>query len=265
MRLEQALDEFGVAERRRKRGEEGRGAALALAALREYLLEYAGHESGSDITPRDLYAFLLDYYPAEEVPDPDVALSLLDTTAAFARWLLERGERGLAPFVAEEDRLREDVPRVLTALTTLEEHLERDRLGPPLLVAEPSADRNVHEPGHPEDAPDTADDPPSEGSDLLGELGSGLDRMVRLDEVEYPDAEDDYYTITEVREDGFTVASPTREALGQPPAQVRLSLPGGLLRVGDIIHAEIAPATGGREPGGWELLNVSGIRPGGYA
>ena len=264
MRLEHALDEFGVVERRRKRGEEGRAAALAMAALREYLLEYAGHESGSDVTPRDLYAFLLDYYPSEETPDPDVALSLLDTTAAFARWLLERGERDLATFVAAEDRLREDLPRVLAALSALTEHVERDRLGPPLF-AEAPADRNTHEPGHPEDAPDTAEDSPSEGGELLGELGSGLDRMVRLDEVEYPDAEDDHYQVTEVREDGFTVASPTREALGQPPAKVHAPLPGGLLRPGDIIHAEIAPATGGREPGGWELLNVFGIRPGGYA
>lgn len=264
MRLEQALDEFGVTERRRKRGEGGREAALSLAALREYLLEYAGHETSGDLTPQDLYAFLLEYYPSEEVPDADVALSLLDTTTAFATWLLERGERGLAPFLAREDSLREDLPRVLMALSTLEEYVERDRLGPPLL-AETPADRNSHEPGHPEDAPDAPDDPPSAGGELLGELGSGLDKMVRLDEVEYPDAEDDYYTVTEVREDGFTVTSPTREALGQPPARVRAPLPGGLLRAGDIIHAEIAPSTGGREPEGWELLNVSGIRPGGYA
>jgi hypothetical protein len=264
MRLEQALDEFGVMERRRKRGEEGRGAALALAALREYLLEYSGHEGSADVTPRDLNAFLLDYYPSEESPDPDVALSLLDTTAAFARWLLERGERGLAPFVAAEDALREDLPRVLTAFAALEEHTQRDRLGPPLLAELPT-NRNSHEPGHPEDAPDEPDDPPTQGNELLGELGSGLDRMVRLDEVDYPDAEEDYYTITEVREDGFTASSPTREALGQPAAVVRVPLPTGLLRPGDIIHAEIAPATGGREPGGWELLNVFGIRPGGYA
>src|SRR6266542_4783450 len=115
MKLETALDEFGLRERRREPGEEGRPARLALAALREYLLDHAGVEEGSQVSPRDLLEFLFSYYPTQEEPEPEVAAALLEVSLGFARWLAERGERALGAFTALEDRLREDLPRALAA------------------------------------------------------------------------------------------------------------------------------------------------------
>jgi len=241
MKTETALDEFGLLERRRSRGEDGRRTVAALAALREYLVGYAGLEDAESVRAADLFQFILDYYPSEEEPDVDVALALLDASAGFARWLVERGERGAAPFLLAEDRLREDLPRVLEALAELKEHFQRNDLEPEVLL---------------EDEEDGAP---------VGAVGSGVSRVVRLDQVDYPAAEEDYFTIARVGPDSLTLTSAQREALGERPAD-NVRLPpeaAGRLRVGDIIHAEIAP--GPMESNTWELLEVFGIRPGGYA
>ena len=238
MKLQTALDEYELLQRRRRRGDEGRLAAVALGALREYLQDYSGYEATEDITPRDLFQFLLDYYPSQEEPDPEVAAALLEATAGFARWLLERGERTLAPFAVAEERLREDLPRVLEALLELKEHTHRDDLAPPVELED------------------------EEGQEPVGALGSGVSRVARLDQVDYVAAQEEYYTVRSARGAALTLQSAEREALGEPPAEP-VPVPAAAaerLRPGDIIHAEIAPG-----PEGWELLEVFGIRPGGYA
>lgn len=237
MNLPRALDEYGLHVRRRIRGDAGRLAGTAQAALREYLTDYCGLEDTAALTPGDLFAFLLDYYPAEEEPDPVGALALLDAAAGFSRWLLERDEVQTASFAAAEERLREDLSRVLAARALLHAHARRDDIAAEVPV---------------EDA--------AEGTEL-GTLGTGLTRVARLDEVDYPAAEEDRYRVVAVEPGQVTLHAATREALGEGPVGPVL-LPAGAaerLRPGDIIHAEIAPG-----PAGWELLEVLGIRPGGY-
>jgi hypothetical protein len=237
MKLDTALDEFGLLQRRRHRGEEGRRVTLALAALREYLATDAGAEDTEALKPADLIDFLLEHYPSEEQPDPEVALVLLEVCAEFALWLLERSERSLAPFAAAAERLREDLPRVMEALALLREDTRRDDLATTLSLSA------------------------EESEEQVAEMTGGLDRLVRLDEVRYHEAQMDYYTVFSLGDDTLALQSSEREALGEGVAEA-VKVPArvtGLLRVGDIVHAEIAPGTGG-----WELLEVFGIRPGGY-
>src|SRR5688572_23349735 len=89
MDLTTALDEFELLERRRHRGEDAQLRALALAALREYLVDYAGLETTENVSPDDLFTFLLEYYPTQEEPDALAALALLQSCAGFAVWLME--------------------------------------------------------------------------------------------------------------------------------------------------------------------------------
>jgi hypothetical protein len=238
MKLSQALDEFDLQQRRRRQGPEARLAATALSALREFLADYSGFDETSEISPRDLYTFLLEYYPSEEEPDAEVAMALLDGAEHLALWLVERGERSLAPFIAAAERLKTDLPRVLEAQERLREHGRRDDLAPPAELLD------------------------EEDSEPVGAIGSGVNRVARLDQIDYPAAQQDYWTIRRVETSALSLQSPQREALGEPPAEpvVVPAEAAGLLRAGDIIHCEIAPG-----PGGWELLEVFGIRPGGYA
>jgi hypothetical protein len=237
MKLDAALDEFGLLERRRHRGEMGGEGAAALAALREYLADYSGYQETTQITPRDMLDFLLEYYPSQEETEPNVALALLGAAAGFALWLVERGERNLAPFAAREEDLRRDLPRALNALALLKEHARREDLRTDL-----------------EATTENGDEAPAS-------IGSGLDRMARLDEIAYAAAEEEYYRVEEVRRDRLVLSSSERAALGQEPVEAVMvpAAAAELLRPGDIIHAEIAPG-----PEGWELLEVFGIRPGGY-
>lgn len=235
MKSAAALSEFAGQARRRDQGEAARGFAAAVDSLREYLLEYSGLEETGAIAPADLTAFLLEYYPAQEEPDVEVAAVLLQVTAGFALWLVERGERHLAPFLAAEDRLREDLARVLGALSLLKDYAHRDDLGPPVVV--------------------TAEDNGAEA----GLLDSGLNRVARLDRHDFTAADQDYFTVRSVRENSVTLHSPQRQALGEQAIEW-VDVPtaaASLLRAGDIIHAEFAPG-----PEGWELLEIFGIRPG---
>ena len=235
MKLDQALDEFGLEQRRRHRGEEGRRTAAALAALQEFLIDYSGFTETTEIQPADLLQFLLEYYPAEEEPTVEVALALLEVSAGFALWLTERGERQLAPFYAMRERLQRDLPRVLEALDLLKRHAHRDDLTMPMEVSE-----------------DGEEQP-------LGTLSSGAERVARLDQIDYTAAEQDYYRVARVTEGALVLRSEARDALGEGAAEpVTVPLEASeRLRPGDIIHAEIAPG-----PAGWELLEVFGIRPG---
>lgn len=237
MNLTQALDEFELLQRRRSPGPEGQLQALALASLREFLVDYSGFEDTQEIRPADLVNFLLDYYPSEEEPDRTVALALLEASAGFARWLVEREERGLAPFITAEFTLRDDLPRVLEAYALLKEHAGRDDLTVPA---------------------DITDD---EGEQVLGEVATQYQRIARLDQVDYTAAEQDHYVVARVDEGAVTLRSQAREVLGEGEASPVLLPPAAtkLLRPDDRIHAEIAPGSAG-----WELLDVFGVRPGGY-
>lgn len=252
MKLETALDEYGLLERRRRRGEEGQRTALALGALREYLVDHSGIEETERLSSNDLFSFLMEYYPSQEEPDPAVGLALLEVSSGFAGWLLERGERSLADFARASGRLREDLPRVMEALALLQEHARRDDLGGTVPVSEEEEEGEV------------------------GEMTSGLDRVVSLDQMDYTAAQLDYFTLEQISSQQSAIGSQSglpipnaslslrsssrdvlKEGVASPvrvPAQAA-----ALLRPGDILYAEIAPG-----PAGWELLDVFGLRPGGY-
>jgi hypothetical protein len=235
--LTTALDEYGLLLRRRTTAAEGQPAAAGLAALREFLIDFSGYESAGQVTTADLFLFLLDYYPAEEEPDPAVAAALLEVTANFARWLLEREFRGPAEFLVAEPRLREDLPRVALAFQALRAHARRDDLAPPLELLN------------------------EEQADAVASVTSGVHRLARLDQVDYPASEEDRFLVTRVEPDALTLTSPGREALAEGPLGP-VPLPEGIaehLRAGDTIHAELAPGTDG-----WEVLDVFSVRPVGY-
>jgi len=236
MKLIAALDEFSLQQRRRHRGDEGRLTMAALAALREFLVDYSGFEDTRDVSPRDLFTFLLDYYPSEEEVDVEVGLVLLETVADLALWLVERGERTLSPVVGARERLRMVLPRVLQAFDLLRAHTRRDDLAPEMALTD-------------------------EDEEPRGAIGSGVNRVVRLDELTYASSETEYWTIQAVKGAALSLQTPQRESLGEVPLQP-VQLPegaAGLLAAGDIIHAEIAPG-----PSGWEMVEVFGIRPGGF-
>ena len=237
MILEAALDEFELNQRRRYRGEEGHTNTLALAALREFLIEDTGHLETEEITPRDLYRFLFEYYPAQEDADPEVGEVLLEAVAALAEWLVERGERNLASVVARDAELHEDVPRILEAQSLLMAYARRDDL---------RAEAELTE---------------EDGEEVVGGVTSGVDRVARLDQINYDEAQLEYFTVQRVTDAGLSLTSIEREALSEGAAEPVLVPPrtAELLRGGDIIHAEIAPG-----PAGWELLEVFGVRPGGH-
>ncbi len=237
MKLEASLDEFELLQRRRLSGMDRELVVTALAALKEYLLEHVGLEETSELEDWNLFEFLLDYYPSQEEPDEGPALFLLDTASALSRWLVERGERGTALFLAAADRLREDLPRVFRALALLKDHTHPEDLGM-------SVDVGEEEEGAP-----------------LGTLSSGVERVARPGEVDYNRAEEDHFTIVATAQASVTLHSDALEALGQGtlgPVQMPAAA-AALLRPADILHAEVAP---GRN--GWELIGAFGIRPGGY-
>lgn len=237
MNVTQALDEYELLQRRRIHGDEAQLQAVAVAALREFLVDYSGYDETGEITPSDLFNFLLDYYPSEEEPDATVGMALLETTAGFARWLVERDERGLAPFVTAEFSLRDDLPRVLEVYRLLKVHAQRDSLTPPAGITD------------------------EEGEEVLAEVATQYQKLARLDQVDYTAAEQDQFTVARVDEGALYLRSDAREVLGQGlagPVLVPVEA-AKLLRPDDKIHAEVAPGSTG-----WELLDVFGVRPGGY-
>jgi hypothetical protein len=167
-----------------------------------------------------------------------VALALLEVAAGFVHWLLERGDRSLAGFARKEEHLRGDLPRVLEAYSVLREFAHQEDLTPSVPVGEEEAEEE------------------------LGTMSSGLDRVVKLDQVDYNAAQLDYYTVAKIEATTIGLESSSREVLkegiAEPvPVPARAS---ELLRIGDILYAEIAPSATG-----WELLEVFGVRPGEYA
>ncbi len=100
----------------------------------------------------------------------------------------------------------------------------------------------------------------AEGGTPLGLLSTGLTRVVRPEELDYTRAEADTFEVVEVEEQSVALLSPARRQLGEgPAAPVAVPAPAaGWLRVGDVMHVEIAPSADG-----WEILHVETVFPGG--
>lgn len=234
MDLDTALNEYELLERRRKRGEDAQIASLGMAALREYLITYSELIETSELREETLFEFLFDFYPREEDPEPEVGSVLLEVVAGLALWLLERGETSQTRFVTATETLRENVPRALAALAALRQHVARDSLATGVEAEF------------------------EEGEEEPAVASTGLDHIARLDEVDYDAAQEEYFHVRQITPAGLMLFSLEREALeeglaGPVPVPPEAA---SLLRVGDIIRAEIAPAAHG-----WELLEVFSVRP----
>jgi hypothetical protein len=245
MDLAHALDEHEQQLGTRSSRQAGTGSS-PLDLLRDYLLEYAGMTETEQIQQADLADLCARWYLSHEAADPQGALELV---AAVERWLvwLDRRDPGARAeeFRPVAQRLREDLPRAIRALRLLQAHVHR------------------------EDYPDVAAQ--SSSGEPLMLLSSGLSRVIRPGEVAYERAEEDDFRIEAIHGGHVSLQSPLGAHLGRPPLSPVLLPPevALLLRVGDTLHAEVAPAThpsgAGEEPGeAWEVLEASALFPGGY-
>ncbi len=244
MTLAELLTDHDLNIRRRHQGDDGRRLALAFAALREYLLEYAGLIETEQVTSAELFQFLLDYYPGQEEPETEVALALLDVAAGLSRRLLELGDRGTLLFAETEDLLRSELPRVIEALRLLREYTRRNDVRSEMGLAMPAEEGEEDE------------------ESIVAAATGGLDLVQDLEAVRFEEAQMDYFTVLRVddseAEGRLALASSSREILGEGIADpVRVPTAAAkLIRANDILYAEIAP---GRD--GWELLGAFALRP----
>jgi len=86
-------------------------------------------------------------------------------------------------------------------------------------------------------------------------------RVVRPAEIDYARAEEDTFEVVAVAERSVSLHTTSWQELGEMPAGPVAVPPAAarLLRIGDILHVEIAPTSGG-----WEVLNVEAVYPGGW-
>jgi hypothetical protein len=233
MDLAQALEEYR---------QERNADRAAVELLREYLTEYAEIADTAALTLDDFEQLFARWYLRREDADPEAAPGLVTGAEEWLRWLDARSPGPLAAaFAPVAERLREDLPRVLQALAGLTTYAHREDVDSSLAL-------------------DTGGDEEEESAPV-SLLSSGLSRVIRPSEVDYARAEEDHFRITALEADRAELLSPAGEQLGEPPLSPVL-LPAdvtGLLRVGDILHVEVAP-TGAA----WEVLEANRIFPGGY-
>jgi hypothetical protein len=210
--------------------------AAALRLLRKYFVEYADLSETEALSTADLEDLFVRWYLEHESADPEGALDLLEAAEAWLRWLdgRDEGRRALA-FLALAERLREDLPRAIAAHQILRTYVHRhDWQG---VAAE------------------------DEVGETLFHVSGGLTHVVRPEEVDYARAEEDHFRVEEIEGDRARIQSPAGEQLGSLGLSPLLLPPGvaPLLRVGDTLRLEVAPTVEG-----WEVLEVSGVFPGGY-
>jgi hypothetical protein len=208
-----------------------------LARLQEHLLANKTSDDACAVSGADLLAFIRDWYREGEDVTPVVAHGLVGAVQGWARWLDEQPDSSLAvPRVLSLAGLEEQLPRALRAAEALQRHARREDLGEAIPVEEAA------------------------GGSPLGTISAGLTRVVRPEEVDYDRAEEDTFELVELGERSMALLSPVRAQLNEGPA-APVNVPARavrLLRVGDILHLEIAPTAAG-----WEILNVEAVYPGG--
>jgi hypothetical protein len=233
MTLDHALDEYR--HHLRSRSGVRRGATTdATELLRAYLLAYAGLEEASALTARDLAHLFARWYPRRDEADAAAVAGLIAAVEEWLVWLDARTGGDLAlQFAPFAERLSRDLPRILEAQDLLSRHARRDDLEGDVSLGGPT----------------------------LTVLSSGLSHVIRPGEIDYAGAEEDCFRVAGLEESHAVLQTPAREQLGEPPLAPVL-LPEGvaeLLRVGDLLHVEVA--SGGA---GWEILSVTALYPGGY-
>src|SRR5206468_956631 len=155
-----------------------------------------------------------------------VAVTLLDTVRGWLGWCdATYGCRLDETFAPLYDRLRVDLPRVLEAWQLIAGRLRRSR-------REEEAEAGLS------------------GHGTVGEaslISSGINRVIRPEEIDYSAAREDYFRVEAVAEETVTLQSPTGGELGEAalgPVRVSRRV-AGLLRVGDVLYVEVAPGRGG--------------------
>jgi hypothetical protein len=235
--IEQYQQQFDVDVRSGERSEQ----VVALDLLIEFLGDYAALQQLEALTLTDLEEFFVDWYLRQPGVSAEFAVTLLDAVRAWLGWTdeayrMQHGEM----FQPLYERLREDLPRILEAWTTLAERLR-------LAQEEEAIEAGLE------------DLTPAATTSLIS---SGLNRVVRPDEVDYSAAREDYFRIVSVDEASLMLQSPSGSELGEAPVgPVRVpEAVAELLRVGDLLYVEVAPG-----PAGWEILEIARALPGGYA
>jgi hypothetical protein len=235
--IEQYQGQFDVDVRSGERDER----VVALDLLLEFLGDYAALQQLEALTLGDLEEFFLDWYLRQPGVDAEFAMTLLEAVRGWLGWTDEL--YGMAHGVVFQplyERLREDLPRILEAWTILAEGLRQTQ------------EEEAREAG-------LEDMTPAATTTLIS---SGLSRVVRLEEVDYSAAREDYFRIESVGEASLMLQSPSGRELGEAPVgPVRVpEAVAELLHVGDMLYVEVAPG-----PAGWEILEIERVLPGGYA
>jgi hypothetical protein len=245
MEIESAIQQYLTDLKETAPREQVKFDLTVLARLEEYLEGDGALAAAEAIRAADLRGFIRDWYREGEEVTPDTARRLVTAVLGWARWLDRRFTaaaastaeppplHSLAPALAP---LEEGLPRATQAADLLRRYTRRADLRQAIPVEEAA------------------------GGSPLGTISGGVARVVRPAEVNYSRAEEDTFVVSEVEERSLTLRSSAREQLGEGPAAPVAVPPqvARLLRAGDILHVEIAPAAVG-----WEILNVETIYPGG--
>jgi hypothetical protein len=247
MEIETAIQQYLIDLKETAPREQVKFDLTILARLEEYLEGDGALASAQAIRSADLRGFIRDWYRDGEDVTPETAARLVAAVLGWAQWLDRRFPSAPGPVSAAEASLppslaptllplEESLPRAARAADLLRRYTRREDLSQAIPVAE------------------------AEGGSPLGTISGGVARVVRPAEVDYDRAEEDTYVVSGVEERSLALISPAREQLGEGPAAPVVVPPqvARLLRAGDILHVEIAPAGAG-----WEILNVETIYPGG--
>jgi hypothetical protein len=252
MELETGIQQYLIELKEKEPRERVEFELAVLARLQEFLEGDPQLDRAEAVRTSDLKGAVVHWLRSEEEVTPSAAQGLATAVVGFAAWLDRQfasasgadsatdraptgsGERDrIAPLLAP---LEEELPRVARVTDILRRHIHREDLGEAIPV---------------EDVP---------GGSPLGTISGGISRVIRPAQIDYGRAEEDTFTVTEVHDRSVALLSPAREQLGEGPA-APVAVPARatrLLRVGDILHVEIAPAGTG-----WEILNLEAVIPGG--
>jgi hypothetical protein len=237
MEIETALQQYLIGLKETAPQDQVEFDLAVLARLQEYLLAGGAPDEAESVSAAELLGFIRNWYREGEDVSPEVAQSLVKAIVGWARWLDDRpGSASAARRAPSLAPLVQQLPRALRAAEELRRHARREDLGEAIPVEEAA------------------------GGSPLGTISSGLTRVVRPAEIDYSRAEEDTFELVELGERSMALLSPIRAQLNEGPASpvnipVRASR---LLRVGDLLHLEIAPCAAG-----WEILNVEAVYPGG--
>jgi hypothetical protein len=237
MQIETAIQQYLIALKERAPRDRVEFDLTVLARLQEYLEGDSSVVSAEAVQGSDLLEFVRDWYRAGEDIDREVVEHFVGAVLSWAEWLDTHLEApaGGASRLGLLATLEEALPRTAEAQALLQQHVRDEPLSEEIPV----------------------DD--EETGSSFGTVTAGLTRVIEPEGVDYSAAEADTFQVLELTDERVLLQSPTRQALGDGPVPLA-GVPAAvvrLLRVGDILHGEIAPT-----PAGWVILHIQSIYPG---